>query len=177
MFSISIGQYTLSCNSHSLPDLYSSYVEHAQLVEEFDLWDDGGERCFLALGLSGADWPFLVLAQGYDPSGGFHPGALLVEETGILFVGVRERLLAYALDPPARLWIDSTYLGFWGWARHGDTILMSAELELAAWDIDGRKLWSTFVEPPWHYLVSGDVLDLDVMGKRTSFSIGRGPGA
>jgi hypothetical protein len=41
---------------------------------------------------------------------------------------------------------------------------MAAELELAAWDINGRKLWSRFVEPPWQYAVARDVITLDVMG-------------
>jgi hypothetical protein len=26
---------------------------------------------------------------------------------------------------------------------------MAAELELAAWDVGGDKLWSRIVEPPW----------------------------
>ena len=41
---------------------------------------------------------------------------------------------------------------------------MAAELELAAWDIEGNKLWSRFVEPPWEYKVAGEVIRLDVMG-------------
>jgi hypothetical protein len=41
---------------------------------------------------------------------------------------------------------------------------MSAELELAAWDTHGRKLWTRFVEPPWAYTVNGDTIRLDVMG-------------
>jgi hypothetical protein len=42
---------------------------------------------------------------------------------------------------------------------------MSAELELSAWDINGRKLWSKNVEPPWSYEIRGDRVELDVMGK------------
>jgi hypothetical protein len=41
---------------------------------------------------------------------------------------------------------------------------MAAELELAAWDVNGRKLWSWFVEPPWEFAVAGDVVTVDVMG-------------
>ncbi|QDV32268.1 hypothetical protein ElP_00910 [Tautonia plasticadhaerens] len=41
---------------------------------------------------------------------------------------------------------------------------MAAELELAAWDVSGRKLWSRFVEPPWEYAVAGKIVAVDVMG-------------
>ena len=69
----------------------------------------------------------------------------------------------------------SSDVGFWGWRRHGDIVLMSAELEFAAWDVSGRKLWSTFVEPPWSYEILGDRVELDVMGRKSSFVAGIGP--
>ena len=59
--------------------------------------------------------------------------------------------------------------------RHDDTIVMSAELELAAWDLLGRKLWTTYVEPPWEYSVSGSTLNLDVMGVKSHFNMIAGP--
>jgi hypothetical protein len=52
---------------------------------------------------------------------------------------------------------------------------MSAELELAAWDLRGNKLWSIFVEPPWGYTVDGEQLHLDVMGMKASFDLVGGP--
>jgi hypothetical protein len=54
---------------------------------------------------------------------------------------------------------------------------MSAELELVAFDLRAKKLWTTFVEPPWTYSVEGDAVHLDVMGKKSVFSIQRGPDA
>jgi hypothetical protein len=48
---------------------------------------------------------------------------------------------------------------------------MSAELELAAWDIDGTRLWSQFVEPPWTYSVEGRLVTLEVMGTETTFDL------
>jgi hypothetical protein len=47
---------------------------------------------------------------------------------------------------------------------------MAAELELAAWHIDGGKLWTTFVEPPREYSVEGDRVHLDVMGTKSDVS-------
>lgn len=52
---------------------------------------------------------------------------------------------------------------------------MAAELELAAWTIQGEKLWSTFVEPPWDHEVRDDVVYLDVMGNHSSFPPRTGP--
>jgi hypothetical protein len=174
MFSLIVDQYTLSCDPSGLPSLYGEYTARAGLVEEFGLGDLDGATCCLTVSLGGG-WPFLVLAQHYEPAGGFHPGALLIPECRLLFVGAGGRLLVYALDPPSRLWMENIEFGFLGWARHGETIIMSAELELAAWDIRGRKLWSTYVEPPWTYAVEGKLLQLDVMGKLTSFPIATGP--
>lgn len=89
--------------------------------------------------------------------------------------GAGTRLLAYDLQEPRRLWEDAADSGFWGWRRHGDTIVMSAELELAAWTLEGNKLWSTFVEPPWLYEVRGSRVHLDVMGEKSVFELRRGP--
>ena len=44
-------------------------------------------------------------------------------------------------------------------------------------DLDGRKLWSGFAEPPWTYAVAGDEVTLDVMGEVTRFGLREGPPA
>ena len=72
------------------------------------------------------------------------------------------------------LWEDVTDFWFFSWNRFGSYVLMSAELELAAWNINGEKLWSTYVEPPWTYSVENDSVQLDVMGRQSTFSLLRG---
>jgi hypothetical protein len=62
-------------------------------------------------------------------------------------------------------------MGFWSWSVCPNAVLMAAELELAAWDRTGRKLWSRFVEPPWTFQVVNDEVHLDVMGERTEFPL------
>ena len=96
-------------------------------------------------------------------------------DTNLIFIGVGERLLAYELDAPKKLWEDTTECGLLGWARHGDYIVMSAELELAVWDIHGQKRWTTFVEPPWEYTIAEATVHLDVMGRLTAFPLDTGP--
>jgi hypothetical protein len=175
MFSVTTETFTLLCVPDGLPDVYQGYRDHAHLVDEIDLHQSEGKSCFVAVG-HGNDWPFLVVAQRYSPAGtGFWPGIALVASTQRLFVGAGERLLAYRLDRPTRLWEDRADFGFWRWHQHGRFMLMSAELELAAWDIEGRKCWSTFVEPPWEYRVEASVVHLDVMGRKSSFPLESGP--
>jgi hypothetical protein len=175
MFDISTGKYKLSLVSEGLPDLYNDYIKRAVLVEEFDIRNSEGENCFLSVGY-GTEWPFLVVSQRYSPAGyGFNPGALIVHETDILFIGAGERLLAYNLKAPERLWEDAADTGFWGWTKHENFVLMSAELEFAAWDSCGKKLCSTFVEPPWEYEIDKDIVELDVMGEKQVFKIENGP--
>lgn len=146
----------------------------AELAEEIDLQRSDGDFCYLVVGRS-IDHPTLVLVQQYEPIWEHHPGVLVVPETDVLFVGAGERLLAYDLAQPARLWEDVADTGFWGWARYGEVVIMSAELELAAWTLEGTKLWTTFVEPPWSYEVTDDVLELDIMGVKSEFSLRGGP--
>src|SRR5262245_48750866 len=128
MFQIAIDCYTLLCSHDGLPDLYNDYCEKAVLADEFNITASEGRNCFVAV-QKGGGWPFLVVAQRYMPDGGFYPGAILVPETKILFVGAGQRLLAYNLEPPGKLWEDETDCGFWQWQRHGNTVVMSAELE------------------------------------------------
>jgi hypothetical protein len=73
------------------------------------------------------------------------------------------------------MWTDEAELGFRQWRRHGDVVLMSAELEFAAWTTSGQKLWTTFVEPPWSYEVTSDQVRLDAMGTFTTFDKSNGP--
>src|SRR5260221_13535990 len=100
---------------------------------------------------------------------------------------------AYSRNTPPLYWGRGTtiglYLGssketmgkernsrFLGWERHHQFVIMSAELELAVWDIYGKKHWSTFVEPPWDYKIDGETIHLEVMGKQSIFSLQHGPG-
>jgi len=174
MFSISVNDFTLICHTGSMPEFSVDYSQHARLVEQFDSDSSQGVNCLLAV-KRGLDWPFLVVMQKCKLPGIFGPCALIVPETEMLFIGVNERLLAYNLAIPARIWEDSTDCGVLGWARHGNHVILSAELELAAWSIDGRKLWATFVEPPWNYTVIDGLVHLDVMGNISSFVLEEGP--
>ena len=176
MITLRIGEYSLVCHAPGLPDLYDEYVNRAKLADQIDLSNPEGTSAFLGVGEPN-QWPFLVVAQRCIPGedATFHPGALLVPETKVLFVGGGERLLAYDLSVPSRLWTDTADTGFWGWDRSEDVVLMSAELEFAAWDTHGRKLWGTFVEPPWSYEVADRKVLLDVMGEKSEFELGAGP--
>lgn len=173
-FALSCDGYTIECTPSGLPLVYDNLKAHASLVEEFELQQ--GAVCCLTVKRAGERWPFLVVAQSYAPhGGGFDPGALLAADTKVLFIGAGERVLAYQLEAPARLWEDRADTGFHSWERHGDTVLLAAELEFAAWSTAGAKRWTTFVEPPWDYVVTGDTIELDVMGKKRRFKLRDGP--
>lgn len=176
MFTVSLGEYELSCQDGELPELLPEYTTRAALSEQIDLSESYGRPSFLALTKRGDGWPFLVVAQRYQPAGnGWYPGVLLVPETAVLFVGAGERLLAFDLANPRRLWEDRAECGFFRWSRYGEFVLVSAELELAAWRSDGRKLWTTFADPPWEYGVRGNEVTLSDGSRRVSFDIHSGP--
>lgn len=165
--------------SSERPPAWGFYEERASLVD--DLTDRVPDGALFVAGIrtEPRDAPEVLVAVRYAPSvGGFPPGVLIVSETGIAFVGAGTTLLAYQLGAdPRRLWEDSAELGFWGWRLHGETVVMSAELELAAWDISGSKLWTRFVEPPWTYEIASGQVRLDIMGDVTLFGLREGPSA
>ena len=164
-FAVSCGGYTVEGTPNGLPAMYPALKANAKLFDEIELQEHG--VCCVTVREDDSEWPFLVVAQNCSPSGaGFRPGVLLVSDR-TLFVGAGERVLIYSLDPVRRLATETADFGFWGWRCCSDVVLMSAELELAAFDVaGGEKLWTTAVEPPWTYHVRGRTVDIDVMGER-----------
>ncbi|RUM23850.1 hypothetical protein EFQ99_17765 [Rhizobium vallis] len=164
----------------SLPRIFDSYVKNAAIVDRVEPSTLGGRDLFVGVcdGGSPHRWPEIVITQKYeDASGTFHPGFLLVPENSILFIGAGERLVGYNVESGERVFEDRTDYGFWGWTRQGDYILMSAELEFGVWRTTGEKLWSTFVEPPWSFNVSGENVELDIMGQRKTLRLETGTAA
>jgi hypothetical protein len=154
-----------------LPQTLDWFMGHADRADRFDLEIPDGDSCFVAAARTGRP-PGLAVAQRHRPSeGGFDPGVALIPEHQRLFIGAGTRLLAYDLGRAELLWEDEADIGFWRWSVYPAAVLMSAEVEFAAWDRSGQKLWSRFVEPPWDFTVSGDQVRLDVMGKVTTFPI------
>lgn len=177
-FHIGSDEYTVTGTIGELPATYSAMLERASLHDDFGIGGADGTALVVAVERASENWPYLIVSQRFapGPEAGFDPGAFLIPENHILLVGAGKRLLAYNLRVPRRLWEDAADVGFWGWKRHGDVVLMSAELELAAWDPRGKKLWSTFVEPPWNYVVRDAQIELDVMGRKSFFPAKAGPG-
>ena len=175
MFRVSVGEYEVCCQADGLPTMLSEYQQYATISEEFGVPDEGGSSvCFVSVGRV-LQWPSLVIVQRYAPAGyGFIPGVLLVPETHRLFLGAGRRLLGYNLLQPARLWEDEADGGFWAWSRHESVVLMAAELELAAWDLSGRKLWSRFVEPPREFAVAGSMITINVIRSVSRIHLGNG---
>jgi hypothetical protein len=44
-----------------------------------------------------------------------------------------------------------------------EVVVMSAELELGAWDLQAHEVWSTFVKPHYDYTVVDDRAHLTAM--------------
>jgi hypothetical protein len=153
--------------------------QRAEFVDDFPSVDDRMGSGYVGVAVTaGGAWPSLVVTQRFAPAGpGFTPGILVVPAERQLFIGAGTRLLAYEARSGRwrRCWVDEAEFGFWGWRQHGDVVVMSAELELAAWTTHGDKLWTTFVEPPWSYRVVAGRVELDVMGAARTFDLRTGP--
>lgn len=174
MAEVQVGDYRLRIFEDGVPADWTGLRASAALFDEYDVQSREPGPVGVVV-LSTPQARELVVAQRHEPSGpGFPLGVLLVPETGLLLIGAGERLLAYDVRVPERLWEDRAEFGFWAFARHGDVILMLDELELAAWTTESHKLWTMFVEPPWTYTVSGQTMTLDVMGQVRSLDLRTG---
>ncbi|HEY1388455.1 MAG TPA: hypothetical protein VGF38_07915 [Ktedonobacterales bacterium] len=119
MIQVTMANYIIQVGE-SMPERDDPQCAHAGLVERFG---SEGENVHRYHGFHGwhdlhvevrraSPWPFLCVAQQYERKGGGYPGVLLVPESAVLFIGAGERLLAYDLRGPARLWEDRTAFGF-----------------------------------------------------------------
>ncbi len=177
MISIKMEDWELRIEDGSLPSIFTSYLKNAEFVDQIDVNNDEGRFLFLGVcnGVTKSGWPSVIIAQRYqDHRQTFSPGFLVVPDTSLIFLGAGERLLCYDLEKKVRLWEDETDGGFWGWSESGSYILMSAELEFGVWEQSGKKLWSTFVEPPWSFEIKEQIVELDVMGAIQNFRISDG---
>jgi len=155
-----------------LDPVFDQYAARAKLADKIDARSGATRTCTVVV--SEQEAVLLAAAFGYELSGGLGPAVAFVPEPARLFVGAGVELLCYDLARPRRLWRDHADCGIHGWEVIDDVVLMSAELELAAWDTAGDKLWTTFVEPPWSYSIKGDQVQLDVMGEITRFGLRTG---
>ena len=168
MIEISVDDWNVLTQDGSEPSIFKYYLESAEFVDQIDIDNDEGRFLFLGISkdVNCKGRPSVVIAQKYqDERGTFTPGFLLVSDTSLFFLGAGERLLCYDIEKKVRLWEDRTTYGFWSWSRSGPYVLMSAEVEFGVWDTSGKKLWSTWVEPPWSFKIQGQAVALEVMGE------------
>ncbi|WP_198104516.1 hypothetical protein, partial [Clostridioides difficile] len=86
-----------------------------------------------------------------------------------------ESLAIYDLEKVECTHLDLTPYAFTSWSRHEDIVVMSGELEIAAYDLRGQRLWAATIEPPWDYGVQGDSMFTIAMGHKTEFPLREGP--
>lgn len=108
-------------------------AEHALMADLLPLGPDDDGVLRVAVVAPGEQAPSLVARLGYYASAGFGADALLVPETGRVFAGAGTRLICYCRADGRwwRQWEREVEVGFWGLARHGEMVVMDAELELA----------------------------------------------
>jgi len=135
--------------------------------------EDEGEAAYALVHRAGGA-PTLLVVGSHRPS--FGCGVHLAVDTGVLFFGCGESVCAYDMATGRKLHHDVTPFGFHSWNRHGDVLVMSGELEVAVYSLDGNRLWAATVEPPWDYGVNGERMYTVVLGHRVEFSLHAGPG-
>jgi hypothetical protein len=168
---IAIGSYNVRTSNADASALATSTA----LTESIGSERAGARTAYASVRDSAGKSLVDITAHGFFDAG-FGFGLCLVPETDRLFAGAGESARCYVLgDHPKKLWEDSADSGFLSWQRIGGHVFMSAELEFAAWKIDGTKLWTTFVEPPWNWRMVDGIIELEVMGTVARFTVAEGP--
>ncbi|HVJ86552.1 MAG TPA: hypothetical protein VM452_12965 [Caulifigura sp.] len=155
MINVSIGDYRLTVGRR---------CDVAGRVSESTVVEDLRERPVdnetdVAVLIAGHDQPAHLEVILNNSIHGFEPGILLIPETGTLFVGASPTIAVYDVATPRRLVHDND-IWFYDWARHGDIVLMSSEMELAGFSLDGDRLWTEYIDPPWSMRVENDVVEI-----------------
>ena len=135
--------------------------------------DEDREARYVLVHKAGGPPTLLVVGRARE---GFGCGVHVAPDTGVLFFGCGESVCTYDMPTGRKLHHDITPYAFHSWNRHGDVVVMSGELEVAGFALDGTKLWSAAVESPWDYGVSGANMYTLVMGHKVEFSLLDGPG-
>lgn len=149
------------------PTIFEMWLKHASFKDIEGLAKDG-TPIYIGVG-HGKEWYNSIIAFRSDPidHAGFHPEFLILPETNTLFVGAGTVVKPYDLEGLKKKFEKELSLGFWGWTRHNDLIVMQEELELGVYTLDGQEIWSTFVQPPWTFEITGNEVKLNVMGEIT----------
>ena len=171
MHTITIGKYTVLCD-HQKSGRVARDIEDAVVVEKLENEDEYNEYIYYGITDCGVS-PDLVVEGYYSPASvsGFYPGILILPNENIMFFGAGDIVQIWQLSPYKKIHEESPECGFWGWSTHNDLVIMTGELELAAWNNLGEKLWSKFVEPPWYYEVQEETITTNVMDYEESFNI------
>lgn len=165
MINFHFNQYQVAVQTGKEPDAYEQWLDHATFKDTGNLKKEG-LPIYVGVG-QGGEWYPTVIAFRSNPIeyGGFHPGILIVPETGTFFIGPGKVIRTYDLKVPKRKSEKELSCGFQGWARHDDFVVMQGELAFGLYSPEGREIWSAFVEPPWTYDVEENRVKLNVMGK------------
>lgn len=134
--------------------------------------DDDREARYVLVHRPGGAPTMLVIGHVRE---GYGCGVHLVGDTGVMFFGCGEAVCAYDMASGTKIHQDITPYAFHSWNRHGEVVVMSGELEVAGYALDGTKLWSGAVESPWDYGVAGEKMYTLVMGHRVEFPLREGP--
>lgn len=171
MFIAQIGQYQLNITNKQT-ETQQSYLcelqrENCVLQKKLKPISASNEKAaYIFVSVHSGTSPDVLIEGNYSPFGsGFEPGVLIVPEHHILFFGAGTQILTYSLSPEVALITEySVEIGFWGWVQHKNFVILLAELEFSVWNLDGKKIWSQFVEPPWDYDLNDNIVSLDIMG-------------
>ncbi|MFZ6778894.1 hypothetical protein ACO0LD_18875 [Undibacterium sp. Ji83W] len=177
MFYSTVGKYTVSITTD--PEEIAHKLARSNVVVHKHIESDRNrdDQAYIAIGVTDCGHAADLLFEGWyfpGPLSGFHPGVLIIPETATVFIGIGEDAYTYSMAPIDLIAKESAEAGFWYWSRYGNTVLMCAELELSAWSLDGKRKWTRFVEPPWHYSIESDVISLDIMGDAVLLSLETG---
>lgn len=152
LFERRYGEYGLLCTRDAPPRGWEGWrAKAAHLFEEPGAGPP--QRAWYAV-RRGWGEPHFLATREFPEWNPFFDG-LIIPETGRLFAGAGRWVAVYALDAPAEPLLHDVLL-FWSMERHGDGVLVVAEISVALFDLRGHERWAAFADPPHDVTVEGD---------------------
>jgi hypothetical protein len=158
-------------------------LERSRLVDEVgDVPHRGDKAIWYAVGRPGDASPSLLIGLPSSWLGSGNPireGVLVIPETERVFVATDDYAVCYAPDQDRwqRLWALPLEHAFsvWGWRCHDDVVLLTGEVGLWAFSIEGASCGPRGSSRPGTSRSRAERRGLDVCGTLFGFPVRSGP--
>lgn len=175
MVTFSLEEYSISIYTGEPPVILEHYLKHALFVDDKGLANDG-TAVYIIIATRFPHEQYVIIAFRSFPvdCAGFHPELLYENTSQTLFIGAGTVVKVFNIADKRIVFEKDAGVGFLGWNKYKSYIVQQEELTVGIFDLQGKQLWQTDVEPPYNLDFDGDILTLKFNDKVERRLLGTG---